>query len=406
MNVFSLTTWRVIGIGLQAPPLWQAARSSATSALSKGSKKTLQTASFPRFLHIEPRLSRTRLDNDPGSMNAPKSTFDHSKIRQLSISSSLAQPKKQRSAPSHRTKESNTYEPVFPEISAGDIHAIFAGSLDKEDGNELLRILQDQRVSGTLDEEILASPNNIRRGLAWLRLTLPVDEDAALVARLEREEHEAEHEYIAHTKRHYSRSVLDEFREHHKAKAAEREAAEKNEEKSADSSTNISPRERVPSKAVVTRRTEPPEWVNRYMEAATSGRTKPPAMTRFQRLWPSAAITFAVVGLSILFAQNYSPPSRKARLWPDLPPAAATLTALIGINVMVFLAWRIVPPAWKFLNHNFLVIPGMPRSISMVGSLFSHQSVVHLFSNMMGIWVIGTRRQCSFYSFSSSAWVG
>lgn len=404
MNAFSSITWRIIGIGLQAPYLWQAARPSATSVLTKGSKTTVQAAVFRRFLWIEPELSRTRLDVDPRLINAPNIRSGHSIQQQQSKSNFLAHPKIWKSALSHQTKTSKTSAPVLSEISAGDIRAIFGGSLDGEEGNELLRVLQDQRVSGTLDEEVSASPKNIRRGLAWLRLTLPLDEDSALIARLEREEYEAEQEYIAYTKRHYSRSVLEEFREHHKTKALEREAAEKNADKFADSSTAVSRAEKPSAKAVVTRRTEPPEWIKRYREAATSETTKPPAMTKFQRLWPSTAITLAVVGLSILFAQNYLPPSRKARLWPDFPPAAATLTALICINVMVFLTWRIVPPAWKFLNHNFLVIPGMPRSISLVGSLFSHQSVVHLLSNMVGIWVIGTRRQCACFS-SLSAWV-
>lgn len=390
MNAFSLTTWRIIGIGLQAPLLWQAAHSSATFVLTKGSRKTLQAAFSPRFLRIEPELSRSRR-HIAGSINSRKVLSGLSILRQLSISASFAKRKNPRLARSQQTKTSKSDEPVLPEISAGDIHAIFGGSLDEEEGNELLRNLQDQRVSGTLDEEVSASPKNIRRGLAWLRLTLPVDEEGALIARLEREENEAAQEYIDYTRRHYSRSVLDDLKERNKAKEAEREAAEKNADKNADSSMDISTQEKTPPKAVVTRRTEPPEWVKRYREAATSGRTKPPAMTKFQRLWPSTALTLAVLGLSILFAQNYIPPSRKARLWPDLPPAAATLGALIGINVMVFLAWRILPPAWKFLNHNFLVIPGMPRSISLVGSLFSHQSILHLFSNMLGIWVIGTR---------------
>lgn len=396
MNAFSSTTWRIIAIRLQAPPLWQAARTPATFVLTKGSRNTLQAVFSPRFLRIQPELSRTRLDIDLEPINAPRTRSGQCIPRQQSISSSFIQPKRWRSGLLHQSKTSKTYEPVLPEISAGDIHAIFGGSLEEKEGNELLRILHDQRVSGTLDEEVPASPNNIRRGLAWLRLTLPIDEDGALIARLEKEEYEAGQEYIAYTRRNYSRSVLEEFRDHNRTKAVEREAAERelaeeNADQGGNSSTDMFTPEKPPPKAVITRRTESPEWVRRYKEAATSEHAKPPAMTKFQRLWPSAVFTLAVVGLSILFAQNYTPPSRNARLWPDLPPAAATLTALISVNVVVFLAWRIVPPAWKFLNLNFLVIPGMPRSISMVGSLFSHQSVMHLFSNMLGIWVIGTR---------------
>ena len=410
MNAFSSINWRIIGIGLQTPYLWQAACPSATSVLTKSSKPTLQTAFLPRFLRTELEHSRTRFDVDLGLTNVLKIRSGRNIQLQQSKSNSLAHPKRWKSVLSHQTKTPKQSEPVLSEISASNIRAIFGGSLDEEEGNELLRVLQDQRVSGTLDEKVSASPKNIRRGLAWLRLTLPLDEDGALIARLEREEYDFAQEYIAYTKRHYSRSVIEEFQEHRKKKAlerkaAEREAAEKNADKFAGSSTDVSRPEKPSAKAVVTRRTEPPEWIKRYREAATSEITKPPAMTKFQRLWPSTAITLAVVGLSIIFAQNYLPPSRQARIWPDLPPAAATITALICINVMVFLTWRTVPPAWKFLNHNFLVIPGMPRSISLVGSLFSHQSVVHLLSNMAGIWVIGTRRKCACFSLLPPAWV-
>lgn len=406
MNLSSSTAWHIMRIGLQPPNLCQTARFSA------GSRKILQAALSSPYLRIEPKLSRSQLHIHPGPIDLPKIPPDRSILRQQSISSSVGRPKKKRSAASHPTKTSKKYETVPLETSAGDVHAIFVGSLNKKKGNELLRILQDRRVSGTLDKAVSASPNNIERGLAWLRLNFPVDEDGAIIARLEREDYEAGEEFIAYTKRNYSRSVLEELREHNKAKAAERQvaaeketqaaerqAAEKDANKRSDSSTDIVTSE-TPPKPVVRRRPEPPEWIRRYQKMAISDVMKPPAMTIYQRLWPSTVFTLAVVGLSILFAQNYNPPSKEARLWPDLSPATATLTVLIGINVMVFLAWRLVPPAWLFLNRNFLVVPGIPRSTSLIGSLFSHHSVTHLVSNMVGIWMIGTSRQCSRFSLS------
>lgn len=69
-------------------------------------------------------------------------------------------------------------------------------------GNQILRALQDQRVSGTLDlplpDEITraAPPHIIDAGLAWLRSKHPMDEDAAILARIEREEQEEEEQLI------------------------------------------------------------------------------------------------------------------------------------------------------------------------------------------------------------------
>ncbi|MCJ1470185.1 hypothetical protein MMC07_008830 [Pseudocyphellaria aurata] len=402
MNIFSPTAWHIVGVGLQAPNLCRTARFSATHVLTKGSRKLLQTALSPQYLRIEPKLSRSQLHIRPGSIDLPKILLDPCILRQQPISSAVGRPKRKRSAASHQTKTSKKYEHVPPETSAGDIHAIFVGSLNKEKGNQLLRILQDRRVSGTLDKAVSASPNNIQRGLAWLRQNFPVDEDGAIIARLEREEYEAGEEFIAYTKRNYSRSVLEELREHNKAKTAERQAvaekeakaamrqaAEKDADKRSVSGTDNISRD-TPHKSVVSRRPEPPEWIRRYQKMTISDVMKPPEMTKYQRLWPSTAFTLAFVGLSVLFAQNYNPPSKEARLWPDLPPAAATLTVLIGINVLVFVAWRLVPPAWLFLNRNFLVVPGIPHSTSLVGSLFSHHSMMHLLSNMAGIWMIGT----------------
>lgn len=65
-------------------------------------------------------------------------------------------------------------------------------------GNRILSVLQGRRLQGTLDLDLPADitravrPRTIGNGLKWLRKNYPVDEDAAIMARIEREEREEE----------------------------------------------------------------------------------------------------------------------------------------------------------------------------------------------------------------------
>ena len=55
--------------------------------------------------------------------------------------------------------------------------------------------LQKRRITGTLDHEIKApsaDPKTVAQALTWLRTRHPLDEDAAIVRRIEREEGEKE----------------------------------------------------------------------------------------------------------------------------------------------------------------------------------------------------------------------
>lgn len=65
-------------------------------------------------------------------------------------------------------------------------------------GNRVLRVLHGRRLEGTLDLDLPAditrtvSQASIDKGLEWLRSKYPVDEDAAIFQRIEREEKEEE----------------------------------------------------------------------------------------------------------------------------------------------------------------------------------------------------------------------
>ena len=286
--------------------------------------------------------------------------------------------------------------------SEREFREIFGPTVDRKTGHNLLQVLQAQRIAGTFDKGITApgvSEHMKANALTWLRVNHPVDEDAAIIARLDEEERQEQLEsigsenakvYIPQQGPEHTilsgRSALKAVKEQRKkeeAKAAERRAK---------TLTEINaPANNITGKPVVARRTEPAPWVQKYREKARlSTDEEPPNLSHWQRLWPSTLVTLAIVGLSVLLAQNYTPPKRSARLFPDLPPAAATILALININFAVFLLWR-VPQAWGFLNRYFMMIPGAPRAFSMIGAVFSHQKPLHLFTNMAVLWYFGSK---------------
>lgn len=65
-------------------------------------------------------------------------------------------------------------------------------------GNRILSVLHGRRLEGTLDLDLppdikrTVRPRIIEHGLQWLRANHPIDEDAAILARIEREEKEEE----------------------------------------------------------------------------------------------------------------------------------------------------------------------------------------------------------------------
>ena len=305
-----------------------------------------------------------------------------------------------------KAKESPTQKSAQKEtvMSRADINTIFGLKVSRKDGIDLLDRLQEQRRRGTLDQKLPFPDTLIKKGLTYLRANYPLDEDAAIIARIDREvdsEIRLPQTHIdksPHAVSQFER-LIRELKERREAEEAENETENKK------SLVEESPKEerRITVKdgtALVQRRPEP-EWVRKYRDKAQMKEI--PEMSALAKILPSGLVTVAVVTVAVLFAQNYKQPSRKARLWPDLPPAAATVIALIGVNVAVFVLWRL-PPLWKFLNRNFLVVPAYPHSISMLMACFSHQSFTHLLSNMIPIWLIGTRRTSALGSFPLIRW--
>ena len=56
----------------------------------------------------------------------------------------------------------------------------------------------------------------------------------------------------------------------------------------------------------------------------------------------------------------------------------------------MFLIWRL-PFAYRFMNKYFLAVPSYPFAFSMIGNTFSHQRPLHLATNMVVLWLVGTK---------------
>ncbi|KAK2053316.1 hypothetical protein LY76DRAFT_285575 [Colletotrichum caudatum] len=293
------------------------------------------------------------------------------------------------------------------ELSPAETKAVFGPSLKTAAANRLLRIMHGRRVAGTLDDPAFAvntaafTPQQRDAALAYLRKTLPVDEvlNAGLraedeLAALEKELAESADEGHPSPKPDeadpvYGYSALDAIRAKNQARAAEEEQEEK---KRLAEEARQEGRDGVEGGALATLGVKRPPMsprMQRWTEEATSDLAAPPPLTLAERLLPSAAAVLLLVGVLSAFAMVYTPPRDADRLYPEVSASAATVGALVGLNALVSLAWR-VPPLWRFLNRYFVLVHGMPRAVTMLTANFSHSSLGHLATNMVGLWFVGT----------------
>ncbi|KAI5853124.1 hypothetical protein DFP73DRAFT_506924 [Morchella snyderi] len=130
-----------------------------------------------------------------------------------------------------------------------------------------------------------------------------------------------------------------------------------------------------------------PRLLDRLRAAgAISDLQAPPSLSHFQRLFAPFIFTSAICGGSYYFAQAWVPAPVESRLFPTLPQSFTTVAAIIAANCAIFLAWKVpLPVSWRLLNRYFISVAGLPYSFSMIGSVFSHQTIAHLGLNMIGI---------------------
>ena len=286
-------------------------------------------------------------------------------------------------------------------LSGKQIYDILGPALKRNEGNELLREIQVRRTTGFLDRKVDfpgLSATHTAKALSWLRANYPVDEDAAIIRRIEAEE-KAEQDRLEAPytpqqnigqKDVYGESALESIRKHYESEAAKSSADEIR-----DVNKNTSLVQKPSERAVLDHPPEFVHWVQKYKDRARlTTYPEPPVMSKTARLLPSTMFCAVVISLCIIFAQNYVPPLGKARFFPDVPPAAATVLVIIAMNVTVAVMWR-TPPMWRTLNQYFLMIPAIPKAFSILGNVFSHQSPAHCFGNMFVLWFVGTR--CKYY---------
>lgn len=282
----------------------------------------------------------------------------------------------------------------LPLETPASIRKIFGRrTVDPHKGNRLLRQLQDRRVTGTLDTPTSFPQKDVDRALTWLRKAYPIDEDAAIIARLDREDAAEAQSYLPQA-RAAEPGVLERQRAANAAKAA-KEEAERIRQKAEEGAKRIEgPQSKAVSarkEAAAARREANRAWVKKYEERVKKqGLDEVPNMTILQRLVPSTIFVATVVILCLWFADQYIPPSPTARLFPDLPRSVATIAGITAINFLVFLGWH-YPPVWQVLNKYFILVPAYPYCVSMLLNFFSHQKWPHLCVNTVFLLLVGAQ---------------
>lgn len=288
--------------------------------------------------------------------------------------------------------------------------ALFGREIDPAVADKVLRVLQGRRVAGTLADPSLPRPHPQMdkvikvTALKWLRRNIVVNERQSAGRRAEielaamgedvatpgavTEEYNPQNESSANSK-----SVLDAVREakekEWEEKVAKRDAMRA--QRMAEMGENSGGLTTHDDRGVELRRPGENELLKHYTALAAKVVPEvPPDSTTFQRLWPSALVTLAVIAGCVVYSGSYTPPKPGDRMFKDVPPAIATIAPLIAFNVFIYAAWH-HPPAWRVLNKYFLSVPGYPRALAVLGNAFSHQAFRHLAINMFVIYGMGTQ---------------
>jgi len=337
------------------------------------------------------------------------------------------------------------------EPSKSKLKEVFGDHIDQERGLYILNVMYWRRMSGALIDSGLEFPKNsgvtkemALDGLHYIRTLDPgFDEEAAgqqwvheESIRLQNEirersvrlglykdmpeedvdeaAEEKPQQGTAYGRERYKDSQLAQIREENKARLereqAEKEAMKEREERAALHSQRgpleleggVQPVVAIttagpggvtigsaPQSGWLPATVERKPWVKYYEEQAQTIKDNIlPQISTFGRLAPSFLVALAVVALGIFVSDNYTPPPKSARIWPDTPPAAATLISISAVLVGAFFVARL-PPAWKALNKYYTIVPAKPYAVSVVGAIFRHDTVSHLVTNLASLWIFG-----------------
>lgn len=342
------------------------------------------------------------------------------------------------------------------DLNQAEIHSIFGSGVSVELGNAIVRHMNYRRRSGSLIQEQcdFLPETGITQSMAFEALKYLREQDPnfnereAGAAWAEAEADKVAEEYVQRAedlglykrdenapargqqgsdygRSRYGSSALDQIREANKAHweesqrlkkeaegKAERErvrqlkaAKDQNSEQAStegaseggqESTSSSQSRDIAVQQPVQKAWLQPVErkpWVKYYEEQATILKENTvPQMSLLRRLGPSALVTLLIIGSCMFLSDNYVPPPKSARMFPDTPPSVATLGALTAAYLAVFIGWR-MPPLWRFFNTYFTASPGYPYALSMIGSTFAHQEMRHLFNTLIWLWPFGLMRE-------------
>ncbi|KAF1817107.1 hypothetical protein P152DRAFT_453715 [Eremomyces bilateralis CBS 781.70] len=349
-----------------------------------------------------------------------------------SSSSRLKRRKKTPTEPA--ASQSPLDDPSLIRPPASTLHDIFGPEIPAETALSVVNKLQLRRTNGSLVEKGVYFPEIPEdvglQALAWLREQHPMDEEANAQEWLARELESAEDDLARHqeeelTERARSmgiykpeevveedrkdlpeglgreKSVLEAVRQRNE----ERWEKEQEEKRLREEEENRKALEQGKSTSLAehggqqltfweaVKKANPEKDAKKqkyYEEAILTKDTAAPNQSRTRRLLSSTVLAALITGGSVAFAYYYEPAPQSERLFPETPPSAATLLPIIGLNVLVFVAWR-RPELWRLLNKYFVEVPGAPRAASVILSVFSHQRFFHLAGNMFILWHFGTQ---------------
>lgn len=319
-------------------------------------------------------------------------------------------------------------------LSRTEVKHIFGSNITPTSANTLLKIIHGRRVAGTLDDPDLQqnTANYLAdekiKALEYLRKHIPVDEviNAGLRAEdelrlLEEQEaseqiQEQQEETIVQKPQStsaevpdtpedptlptgrlprknedgspYGETMFDRIRKRNIAKREEEERLLEEERLKREEEEALGNIGGLQTETAAPKAVSP--WRQKHAERATSDLQAPPEMKNWERLLPATTFTLLVLGACLVLAAYYTPPKRDRRVWPDIPPAAATCIGLMLANICIFALWKF-PPAWAVLNRYMLVIPATPRPLQLLGAIFSHHSWGHMAGNMLALWFFGIR---------------
>lgn len=184
--------WRIPCSGLRSPSVLPPVSFRPVCGKLRMRPWTVSSCSINRpFSSLQPISLRGHY---PSAVTTFPERFTHGPIqRRLKRTTAAAKSttKKFESLPGERPRSEKQIKSIF---ASNDISAGL--------GNRTLAVLQARRVQGTLDLDL---PSDITRAvpqlqldtaLEWLRQNYPIDEDAAILARIEREEYEAEQKLV------------------------------------------------------------------------------------------------------------------------------------------------------------------------------------------------------------------